>query len=421
MCYGCPLVASIAGTSYADGQFRRGAAVTIYGSASEPLSSHGYPCNTAGGYTYAWSVTANSVPVTLGPASLAYTATLYVPPVTFMPDALVQFALLVCYTGVPASLLPSTCGRANTSATVFALSVLPALTGGNCITGERTVTLDASRSSDPDGNPALPLAFAWSCADAAGNGCLAPDGSPAALVPGAARQSLLLRGDAAGAVYSIVLTVSSTDGSPRPASLETTVTVFPGNGPVVAIQAPPAQALNPAKKLSLAGRVTSTAPSDSVTTSWALLSGALAGGAASLASPGVALTDLSLPSLVLAPGALLPASLYTFELTATDAFGQGSAQVQVSTARGPHGSAAGATLGNLLVSPSNGSAMTTDFTLTADSWATSSPPLSYQFSYTTVVNGVAAPAVVRCASAAAACARLQFSARTRRAAGAHAV
>ena len=118
---------------------------------------------------------------------------------------------------------------------------------------------------------------------------------------------MLLKGAAEGAAYSITMTVASTDGSPRPSSVLTTVTVFPGNGPAVAIQAPPAQALNPALKLSLAGRVSSYAPPSSLHTAWTLVEGVLSGGPfTTLSTPGIVRARASSHALPLPPPPLTP-------------------------------------------------------------------------------------------------------------------
>lgn len=103
--------------------------------------------------------------------------------------------------------------------------------------------------------------------------------------------------------------------------------------PTVSI-ASPAAAVNPAKTLKLTAAVVSSAPPSSLRGKWEIVSGELTGGAG-LDAQGVALGPLTEPVLLLSAGALQPGSSLRLAYTAADAYGVGSATVDVAAIAEP--------------------------------------------------------------------------------------
>ena len=145
---------------------------------------------------------------------------------------------------------------------------------------------------------------------------------------------------------------------------------------------PASRPVNPSVGLLLYSNVTSAAPS-TLRLLWSQLSGPpLAFNDTSLVG-----TPLNSSTLGLLPGALLPGSVYKFQLKAADDNGSGYAEVSVPTLALPAG-------GMLTVSPSNGTALVTPFTLNTTAWTDANAnnagfPLLYAFSYA-VINAVRA-------------------------------
>lgn len=391
-CLECPLAVDIPDVSFAGGAVRRGKAVTLYGRVNATREVNGFPCRLSGGYSSQWAVLSGggSLAVPLPPGAKASTPTLYLPPATLPSEATASFVLRVCHAGLAGQPVADVCAAGDASAFVFSLPPQAVLSGGNCDVGEDDVVLDASRSADADAaDPFAPLSFSWECAVAAdGSPCRTPDGrvlefSP----PGAPRQFLRLRGSPAGILYRVNLAVTSAPGAaagpPRVSFVSTAINVRGVSGvPVVTIANPlNAEEVNPGLPLRLAARVDSTSPAESLVTEWSLVEGPLADGKA-LNAPGVTLTALSQPSLAFAPNALLPSTRYVVRLTATDASVEGSADVEFVTAGAPRGVGNQGFSGGVAVSPAEGEALKTEFTITAVKWnTTESAPLQFMFGY----------------------------------------
>lgn len=265
--------------------------------------------------------------------------------------------------------------------------------------GEGNVTLDASGSRDPDGDPGA-LAFSWSCTPPryplAGalypaldgySGCQAADGS-AALVEQQTGSALALQllGTPAGANYTLSLTVSKGD---RVATTSVWLVVRAAvRLPVITVQALGAAKVNPAAKLTLRASVSSFFP-DTLSTVWSVVSPPEFTGL--LALPGVAATPLSSQSLVINAGSLPPRQTVVFRLSASDRGGSSAAEIAVPVSGAPTG-VGGRPLGDISVSPSSGFGLNTSFAVTASGWFEGDDgPLQYAFQYT--VAGVDAPPV----------------------------
>lgn len=136
--------------------------------------------------------------------------------------------------------------------------------------------------------------------------------------------------------------------------------------------------LDPGAAITLSAAVTSSAGSLSLR--WSQL----AGPAVNLSDPGVVGTPPDSPVLGFLPGALEPASSYSFQLSATDAGGRASARASLRTLALPVN-------GTLSATPVSGVvALSTLLTLTTAAWVDANPngscasncaPLSYAFAY----------------------------------------
>lgn len=240
--------------------------------------------------------------------------------------------------------------------------------GGNVTVGARAVTLNASRSFDPD-DPTATLSYTWTCLTATGQQCQTIQGQPLALQPASSVQEVLLAGSPAGLLHSFTLTVAKDD---RASTAVVTVTSTAGRLPIVSLQAitagkaremapqfldarhPAVSALprvsspcpvhihnlsaslsllllltalpasrrtrapqgNPSARTDLLATVNSEFPA-SLVTSWSQVPGSAP--LLNLSDPAVAATPTSSVAFVLRPNALLGNTTYTFELAATDA------------------------------------------------------------------------------------------------------
>jgi hypothetical protein len=185
-----------------------------------------------------------------------------------------------------------------------------------------------------------------------------------------------LRGDAAGALYTISLVVSLGE---RSSSTNTTLTVLPGALPLVSIAGNAVLAgakANPALQLVLFANATAFVPG-AVATSWSVAAQSVPGPLLNLSDPAVCATPVTSVSMVLRPGALLPGASYTFSLRATDAVGAtGMANATVVTSSPARDGWAEA-------SPASGVALSSHFLVTASGWTADADekPLSYLLDY----------------------------------------
>jgi hypothetical protein len=184
--------------------------------------------------------------------------------------------------------------RATATVEVRRSGVVAAVDGGDrsAAAGE-AVTLDASRSRDPD-DETTTLSFAWTC-----------DGLPC----GDGASSLAVNAPAAGVVATYAVLVAAADG--RNATASCFVAGALAKSPPTLAAAAPAGKVDPSSRLKIAAAVSGASPG--TTFAWSLESGALEESldAAALA-PLVAEAEgdaLSVP-LVLAAGSLTPGGAY---------------------------------------------------------------------------------------------------------------
>lgn len=387
----CPLSVSVT-PSFPGGSLPRASAAYLFGSAQpnpKALGLSGDPglysgqCSLLGGLAYSWQGAASrSGALSLGAQNWAQYSTLYLPALTLPAGEGVNITLTVCYASAPAR--ADLCGRATVTFLVQRSPLVPVISGGGAVVGDRsTVFLDASRSYDPD-DPAAKLSFYWQCAPVASPGapCLAPSGAAAQLGTGAVQAVQLKGSEGEGTPYNLTLTVTGGVGK-AVQSASTVLTFLTGSGPVVKLQGLPMAKVNPNNKLTLFASL-STLSADNVSSVWSVAS--VSGGPPlNLSDPSVALTPTGssgalYPSLVLAPGALEPGATYVFRLSALDSYGPGRATITVPVSRAPRG-ADGSPLGQASVSPAQGFGLQTPFSLSATGWLDEDGPLSFQWSY----------------------------------------
>jgi hypothetical protein len=365
--------------SFLGGAAPRAADATLSGVVSAADAA----CNTAGGWTFAWSTNATgsggSAPLALDAATNgAAGPSLRLPARSLASGQTASFTLTACLAAAPTA-----CGAATLAFPVTASPLVALLGGGGGLVGETPVMLSGASSYDPDsvGATSAGLSYAWSCVAVADSGpCVSPSGE--LVVLGAApTQTLTLRGGGGeGAVYRIALAVAQGE---RASAANTTLTVKPGLLPLVSIAgsaalAPGAKA-DPSAQLVLQANATAFVPG-AVATRWAMVaqSPPPAGGALlDLSDPSVAATPVTSVSMVVRAGALAPGTRYTFALTATDAAGRvGQANASVATSSAPRG-------GGVYVTPDVGEALSTPFSLVATGWTADADelPLSYAAEY----------------------------------------
>ena len=236
-------------------------------------------------------------------------------------NALARFSIQACYSSNPE---PALCSGDSVSFTTVASPLLVSVTGANTAVGRGPVVLDASQSSDPDGDPGSPasLSFAWACSlqppqaapSAALGPCLSFDSSPAVLPPGPS-VTVQLMGSQLGTQYYITATVSK--GS-RSSNLTMFLTVKQSVIPTIALRALSAARVSPSDKVTLYATASSSFPA-SLQTTWTVASPPAY--ANLLSQPGVLGGPITSPSLVLRPNALPARQTLVFQLTASDGVG----------------------------------------------------------------------------------------------------
>ena len=145
---------------------------------------------------------------------------------------------------------------------------------------------------------------------------------------------------------------------------------------------PKASLVNPAVAITLSAVVTSSAPASSLVLLWSVVPAA----ALNLSDRSRVGTPLNTSVLGLLPGALSSGASFTFRLRVSDAFGNASSSVLVSTMSVPAGGVA-------LSSAANGTELQTQFVLSTSNWTDAYLPLQFSFSYTVLsvsVDGAAA-------------------------------
>jgi len=142
------------------------------------------------------------------------------------------------------------------------------------------------------------------------------------------------------------------------------IEVTPGDAPVVSVTGPMTKK-NIDTRISLSGQATSGVPG-TLAFRWTA-----SGGSVDLDDPAVVPAGRNGASLVIEPGSLSRGTDYRFRLTATDANGHsGYSEVLVRTNEAP-------TSGSFLITPSEGTALTTMFSLSASGWSDPDLPLRY--------------------------------------------
>eukprot|EP00854_Cymbomonas_tetramitiformis_P000393 gene393-746_t len=246
--------------------------------------------------------------------------------------------------------------------------LLVVIAGGNVSTGVGApILLDAKDSIDPDGEPG-DITFHWSCLrDDLSGDCrdMSGDLLPFPLI--GPTVTLNLEGGIPALNYTFV--VVATKG-PRKTAASTQISITSGDLPFAAID-PLTETHVAEAKLRLLSTVEAVDVAN-LKYEWAVLS--------ELSSHPVDL-DAALSSfnrfqedLVLKPGTLAAGSMYTFQLTVGDLFGEATARFSLVVNIPPAG-------GWAMSLPADGLAYTQRFKLGTAGWHTTNPPLQFQFVY----------------------------------------
>ncbi|KAK3270448.1 hypothetical protein CYMTET_21151 [Cymbomonas tetramitiformis] len=390
VCEACAMTVEIVDSSVVDGVVFSSQEVQIVGKIGEVPAE----CTNTGGLEFEW-VGSNSASETLqltAGTNRAHTLTLRLPAGSL--------AARTSYT-VELTARMADAGHVRAS-THLALYVdeepLQALVrgGGASIGEENLLVLDASVSHDPASDPA-PFVFDWQCTLSSGDRCRQLDGT---LLPSTLAEPSLevyLQGEEAGREHTFKLTASK---GARSSVAYTTVVVTKGAPPVPVIT-PLAGKLDAGNKLTLQGSV-STGPSESPASNRSS-SGAsgevrLLWSVEAVEGTGAAEVDLNSEevrasatrggaTLVLHPGVLSEGGRYSFRLDAErQGDSTGSARLEVDVNSPPR-------TGRLEVSPAEGAALQTIFTLNASGWVDEDLPLAAAFSYRVIGGNTSAERV----------------------------
>ena len=260
---------------------------------------------------------------------------------------------------------------------------------------DQPLVIDGSLSYDEDFAPGrTALSFAWACTVASNIGFGAPCSFSAVV---AAQQSsvftLPANTMAAGVTYSFTLSVTSADGL-RTSSSSVTVLSKAAGVPQLIIANGNAK-FNVDAQLNVLATIKANA---TINATWAVFTGASTPFSlknaqtppkrlfdSKRAAAGVAF-PLSFPYYTFTPG-----QTYNFVLTAfasPDRTLAATTQITLLANVAPYG-------GYLTVSPSKGSALSTNFRLQTAGWASDNSPLQYQFYYQQVVSTLVPPLLVR--------------------------
>jgi hypothetical protein len=249
--------------------------------------------------------------------------------------------------------------------TVAASPLKGVITGGSAVSAStsRAITVDASSSQDPD-DVATPPSASWICAASDTTPCINMN-TGSNLVLSNDLVLTILEGTLQPDTYTFTLTLTKDS---RSATASQKVTVVTGNPPAVQLSSNPTKVL-PTSSLAITSTVTAYNPG-AVTYLW------------SVSPNSIDLTDTKIcksftsTSLVLkSEGAALFAEgvNYVFKLVVTDAAKQQStSEVSVTAVASPSN-------GKLQVSPSEGLAYNTSFTVRSVEWFDANLPLTCTF------------------------------------------
>ncbi|KAK3273214.1 hypothetical protein CYMTET_18539 [Cymbomonas tetramitiformis] len=380
-CTQCAMISSITDSTIAEGKTNRigsdrGERVLIVGQLTGLDSPN---CTNIQGTTFEWTGTASdsSKLVLTAERNKANTLKLNMPKTDLQVKLSYQVAMTSYLVGNP-----DVSSSSRLEFYVQSLDLVVRITGGGILTGEENaLTLSASASSDPDGNP-LPMLYEWKCfRDDQTDVCrYRPDSdqsdTDALAFPSSFANETIgftLLGSFTGVNYTFSCTVSKGD---RSTTKTTRLTIFRGKPPVPVIEPLTDSKANPTSSLTLKSSVTSEDADFLVLTWTAACTNAGLDGMCNAVT--MDSTDLMTPvdgeDLVIRANVLSPGATYIFTLWATDRIGPSSAEIEVEMNTPPEP-------GGITVSPINGTMLETYFTIKAPSWKDDDLPLKYQMAY----------------------------------------
>ncbi len=281
-----------------------------------------------------------------------------------LPMLQVGFVYLLRVT-VTTTTQPPLSNDATVSVSVTSAGLVAAIKGGDRrVATDSSFLLDATASADLDRVAGDPMRFEWTCAYSGGGACVMASGTSFSadglLVAGSSGAILRMPGQSLlpGQYVFTVIVAKGEAGAPIPlhfrtASATAMITVAPGSGPSVSIAASRVTANPTQPRVVLAGSVDTSGRG---------------GAALQWTSPDVSPSTLqslllspSLSGTTLAIRPVLPQGVYTFSLTATVEGTSGSASVVLVINGAPRN-------GYVSVTPTNGIAVETKFSVTAAEW-----------------------------------------------------
>ena len=376
LCAPCDMSVSIVASTALSGAVRRSQDTRVIADVRRMDPA----CTSVGGYEFKWSAArSDGTEVVLDPdATKSRTPMLWLPKKSLPPDVTYTFR----FEGWVAD-NPSVGDSTEFDFIVRAAPLEAVITGGDVVVAESApVVLDAASSLDPDQETDFDWKFEWRCHEAVSLGaCVNVDGSNLQLPrTSSARLSDVRLAGAPGAGKSYEFTLLASKGARR-ATTTSTVTVVSaaasaaGPPPMASIPPLPGGKVNAGEVARLKGKVTSSAPAETLATSWSAKRrvGSGAWSDVNLLADGfIASATIDTPNLAIAPDALESGYEYKFKLDVEDANGVAAAFVTLAENTPPSG-------GSISSSPTTGTATRTIFALEASSWTDVDAPIAYRF------------------------------------------
>ena len=376
LCAPCDMSVSIVASTALSGAVRRSQDTRVIADVRRMDPA----CTSVGGYEFKWSAArSDGTEVVLDPdATKSRTPMLWLPKKSLPPEVTYTFR----FEGWVAD-NPSVSDSTEFDFIVRAAPLEAVITGGDVVVAESApVVLDAASSLDPDQETDFDWKFEWRCHEAVSSGaCVNVDGSNLQLPrTSSARLSDVRLKGASGAGKSYEFTLLASKGARR-ATATSTVTVVSaaasaaGPPPMASIPPLPGGKVNAGEVARLKGKVTSSAPAETLATSWSAKRrvGSGAWSDVNLLADGfIASATIDTPNLAIAPDALESGYEYKFELDVEDANGVAAAFVTLAENTPPSG-------GSISSSPTTGTATRTIFALEASSWTDVDAPIAYRF------------------------------------------
>jgi hypothetical protein len=270
---------------------------------------------------------------------------------------------------------------ATVAVTIVPDGVTAVIAGGNRLVGSSVdLVLNSGSSADLDGTTAVPFLYNWTCTVLEDNSLCNTTSGALLFSGGFLSQTGSILTIAAGTLSAgqYVFQMTASKGSAgrlfpnsfRSATTSVTITIVGGTPPVVSAYSDAALKINPDTRVSLFGSATSSNPNP-LTLKWSVV------GASDAFAAAVFGTTATRASAIARRNSLTAGVSYTFRFSATDSDRQTAFAEVAVVVNSPPSS------GYVAVSPSNGTSLTTQFTVSAPLWTDDATdlPLMFLFGY----------------------------------------